>query len=206
MNIRVPLLLGCLFALSSQAQESKRALWTWTDANGVTHFSDRPVPGARKVEIATSIPPPPQVATPQPSELDRGWPHGSSGIRLPIARDLAARAGRSRSSAPTRRSTCGSDRSPSLRRDTPGASTSTGLDRGGRRTLEAYTLTSLSRGAHSLSAVVYDERGNELIRSQPRVFHVRQPTINAPAAVGPNLRPPVTPTPTVPGNRAPRGG
>ena len=51
MNIRVLLLLGCLFALSSQAQETKRALWTWTDANGVTHFSDRPVPGARKVEI-----------------------------------------------------------------------------------------------------------------------------------------------------------
>ena len=67
MNIRVPLLLGCLFALSSQAQESKRALWTWTDANGVTHFSDRPVPGARQVEIATTIPPPPQVATPEPA-------------------------------------------------------------------------------------------------------------------------------------------
>src|SRR5687767_3505358 len=26
--------------------------WTWVDANGTVHFSDRPVPGARQVELA----------------------------------------------------------------------------------------------------------------------------------------------------------
>jgi hypothetical protein len=52
--------------------------------------------------------------------------------------------------------------------------------------------------------VIFDERGNERIRSQPRVFHVRQPTINAPAAVGPNLRPPAPPPAATPVSR-PRG-
>ena len=51
MNTRV-LLLGCLFALAVQAQESKRELWMWKDANGVTQYSDRPVPGAKKVELS----------------------------------------------------------------------------------------------------------------------------------------------------------
>ena len=48
MNTRV-LLLGCLLALAVQAQETKRELWTWKDANGVTQYSDRPVPGACEV-------------------------------------------------------------------------------------------------------------------------------------------------------------
>ena len=204
MNIRVLLLLGCLFALSSQAQESTRALWTWTDANGVTHFSDRPVPGARKVEITTSIPTPPQVATPEPA---------------------SAATGRSEADAFAYRSLeiwqpqqdasfFGADVAVEVRiRSEPELATghTQRLYLDGKlieaaNNAETYTLTNLPRGAHSISAVIFDERGNERIRSQPRVFHVRQPTINAPSAVGPNLRPPAPPQVTVPGNRAPRGG
>ena len=33
-------LLGCLLAMAVQAQESRRELWTWKDANGVTQYSD----------------------------------------------------------------------------------------------------------------------------------------------------------------------
>ena len=202
MNIRVPLLLGCFLALSSQAQETKRALWTWTDANGVTHFSDRPVPGARKVEIATSIPPPPQAATPEPASAAAGgngaaftyqsleiWQpqQDASFFGADVAVEVRIRSEPELATGHTRR-----------------------LYLDGRLIEEAdnaetFTLTNLARGAHSLASVIFDERGNERIRSQPRVFHVRQPTINAPAAVGPNLRPPSTPTPTVPANRAPRG-
>jgi hypothetical protein len=69
---------------------------------------------------------------------------------------------------------------------------------------DSYTLTNLERGVHSLAAVITDERGDEKIRSQPRVFHVRQPTINAPAAVGPNLRPRPAPPAPAPVSR-PRG-
>jgi len=202
MNIRVLLLLGCLFALSSQAQESKRALWTWTDANGVTHFSDRPVPGARKVEIATSIPPAPQVATPEPT---------------------SGAAGRSEAAAFTYQSLeiwqpqqdasfFGADVAVEVRiRSEPDLATghTQRLYLDGKlieaaNNAESYTLTNLPRGAHSISAVIFDERGNERIRSQPRVFHVRQPTINAPAAVGPNLRPRPAPPAPAPVSR-PRG-
>ena len=201
MNIRVLLLLGCLFALSSQAQESRRTLWTWTDANGVTHFSDRPVPGARQVDIATTTPP--QATAPQPA---------------------AAAAGQKKAAAFTYQtleiwqpqqdaSFFGADAAVEVRiRSEPGLATghTQRLYLDGKlieaaTNAETYALTSLSRGAHSISAVIFDERGKELIRSQPRLFHVRQPTINPPAAVGPNLRPPAPPQVTVPANRAPRG-
>ena len=43
----------------------------------------------------------------------------------------------------------------------------------------------LDRGAHSLVALILDDQGNELIRSEPRVFHIRQPSVNATQNVGP---------------------
>src|SRR5687767_9901200 len=40
-----------LFASGGTTASSAPA-WTWVDANGQVHFSDRPVPGARQVELA----------------------------------------------------------------------------------------------------------------------------------------------------------
>ncbi len=59
-----------------------------------------------------------------------------------------------------------------------------------------HSFGNLERGAHSLIAQIVDGQGNLLIRSEPRVFHVRQPTVNPPSNVGPNLRPKPTPRPT----------
>ena len=205
MNIRLPLLLGCLLALSSQAQESRRELWTWTDANGVTHFSDRPVPGARQVAVTTSTPQP-RVAAPQPASA-------ATASSPPEAAAISYRS--LEIWQPTNgESFFGADAAVNVRvRSEPELSQGhtlllylDGKLVEGATNSDSYTITDLQRGVHSLAAVITDERGNEKIRSEPRVFHVRQPTVIPPAAVGPNLRPPVTPTPTVPGNRAPRGG
>ena len=57
-------LLGCLLAMAVQAQESRRELWTWKDANGVTQYSDRPVPGAKRVELAGVSSPAASTAAP----------------------------------------------------------------------------------------------------------------------------------------------
>lgn len=205
MNIRLPLLLGCLLALSSQAQESRRELWTWTDANGVTHFSDRPVPGARQVAVTTSTPQP-RAAAPQPASA-------ATASSPPEAAAISYRS--LEIWQPTNgESFFGADAAVNVRvRSEPELSQGhtlllylDGKLVEGATNSDSYTITDLQRGVHSLAAVITDERGNEKIRSEPRVFHVRQPTVIPPAAVGPNLRPPVTPTPTVPGNRAPRGG
>jgi hypothetical protein len=44
--------------------------------------------------------------------------------------------------------------------------------------------------------MIFDDKGNEKIRSEPRVFHIKLPTTVEPRAVGPNLKPKPTPLPT----------
>lgn len=194
MNTRV-LLLGCLLATSLQAQDTKRELWTWKDANGVTQYSDRPVPGATKIGLsgvatpptavspAPAATPPAAVAKPATSVV-----YGSLEIWKPDNGE----------------SFFGADAAVNVRmRSTPAE-----LGKGDRLLLyldgkivegaaNAYefTLTGLDRGAHSLTAVILDSAGTEKIRSAPRVFHIKQPSVIAPQAVGPNLKPKPKPAP-----------
>jgi hypothetical protein len=203
MNTRV-LLLGCLLALAVQAQESKRELWTWKDANGVTQFSDRPVPGAKKVELTgvtpspSAAPAPAVVAPPARASVKSVVQYQSLEIWQPAQDETFY----------------GADTAISVRLRSdpdlaPGDRLVLALD--GRRvdgSPDSYEhlLTNLPRGAHSLSAAIVDEQGNAKIRSEPRVFHVQQPTVNEPRAVGPNLKPSAQPKPKPTPKPAPTTG
>ena len=189
------LLLGCLLAMAAQAQETRRELWTWKDANGVAQYSDRPVPGATKVELsgvtpAQSVAPPVARAAIEPAAK----PAAAPVVQYQSLEIWAPENGES---------FFGADATVSVRlRSEPS------LDSGDRLLLfldgklvegaeDAYehTLSNLERGAHSITATILDSQGNEKIRSEPRVFHIKQPTTIAPRAVGPNVRPPPKPTP-----------
>lgn len=195
MKTRVLVLAAILCAVSAHAQESRRELWTWTDANGVTHFSDRPVPGARQIELTTaSTPPPAAEPTPAPTPASEGR------ATAPAVEYRLLEIWEPEQDA----SFFGADVAVNVRMRVepdlaPGHRIFLFLDgqrvEGATDALE-HTLTGVPRGAHSLTAVIWDEGRTELFRSQPRVFHVRQPTVNSPAAVGPNLRPrPPAPAP-----------
>src|SRR5688572_30503757 len=41
-----------LFSALSGTAASAAPAWTWVDADGTVHYSDRPVPGARQVELS----------------------------------------------------------------------------------------------------------------------------------------------------------
>lgn len=197
------LLLGCLLATASFAQstQTRREVWQWRDANGVTHFSDQPVPGATKMVIGVSQPPP--VAAPAPvsaaaaartaptpapvsySSLEIWRPaNGESFFGADAVVDVRLRS------------------DPAL---APGDRVLTYLDGKllpGENVLE-HSLSNLSRGVHSLTSVILDPQGNERIRSEPVVFHIKQPTVNPPRNVGPSLRPRPQPLPA-PANAGPR--
>jgi hypothetical protein len=206
MNTRL-LLLGCLLAFSVQAQETKRELWTWKDANGVTQYSDRPVPGATKVEL-TGVTTPPS-ATPAPAAVPPG---AKATVR---ARDKAVVQYQTLEIwQPAQDETFfGADATVNVRLRSdpdlaPGDRLVLSLD--GRRVEGSpdsyeFQLANLSRGAHSLMAAILDAQGNAKIRSEPRVFHVKQPTLIEPRAVGPNLKPP-PPQPTPAPKPGPRTG
>lgn len=185
-------LLGCLLAMAVQAQETKRELWTWKDANGVTQFSDRPVPGAKRVELAGVSSP---AASPAAPTATAGEPAARVAVPAPVQyRALEF------SSPQNEESFFGADTTVAVQlRSEPEIATGhrvvVYLD--GREVGEGYehTLSELSRGTHSLMAVIIDDQGNERMRSAPRVFHIKQPTTITPRAVGPNVRPPPRPTP-----------
>jgi hypothetical protein len=193
MKTRLLALAAIVCVSSVHAQESKREVWIWTDANGVTNISDRPVPGARRTEVATFNSPAPEAAPASPSTSEREQTAPAVQYRLLEIWEPEQDA-----------SFFGADAAVNVRMRVepdlaPGHRIFLFLDgqrvEGATDSLE-HTLTGVPRGAHSLTAVIWDAGSTELFRSQPRVFHVRQPTVNSPAAVGPNLRPrPPTPAP-----------
>jgi hypothetical protein len=194
MKTRVVLLAGVLCALSVAAQGSTREMWTWVDANGVTHFSDTPVPGAKKMELtgfgapAASGSAPPRPAAPAATgRSDVAPSYRSIEIRQPAEGD----------------SFFGADAMVNIAIETdpalaPDHRIAVFLD--GRLVQNAsgtrqYTLSGLPRGTHTLSAAIQDAQGTELLRSATRTFYVQQPSVNPPAAVGPGVRPRPTPLP-----------
>jgi hypothetical protein len=56
--------------------------------------------------------------------------------------------------------------------------------------LTEHSLTNVERGVHSVTSVIVNRDGKELIRSAPLVFHMKQPTMNNPRNQGPAVRPP----------------
>jgi hypothetical protein len=154
--------------------------WTWVDENGQVHFSDRPVPGARQVELTgaqgfgapaarpvpaptpTAAQPPPgttqayrTVSIASPSEQQTLWNIGAV-LTVQVALDPPLQAGH--------------------RVDLI-------LD-GQRRNLNTVssqmTLSEVYRGTHTLQAVVIDAAGAEVMRSPTRNFIVQQNSIQNP--------------------------
>jgi len=198
MKTRILVLASCLLAFASQAQESKKELWTWRDANGVVHFSDTPGPGAKRVDLVVTGPPSGGAPAAAPSTPRQGSaparPAAAPGVIYTSLEIWQPENGASFFEA---------DATVSVRlRSEPEVSADDSLllfldgrlVEGAVNSLD-YTLSALDRGAHSITAQIVDAKGKEKIRSAPVVFHMKQNTIIAPRAVGPNLRPPNRPTP-----------
>jgi hypothetical protein len=147
--------------------------WTWTDANGTVHFSDRPVPGARQVELA-----------------------GAQGFGLAAAGRTASRGTNSDEQAgalyqvdivsPAEQETLWNIGTvlnvqarfqPALQ---PGHRYDLVLD-GQRRNVDTASLRvalpDVFRGTHTLQIVVIDAAGAELMRSASRTFFVQQTSV-----------------------------
>jgi hypothetical protein len=182
------LLLGCLLAFTSSAQSSRREVWQWKDANGVTHFSDYPAPGARRIVLNGS-----------PASTAAAPASAAAAARSP-AQPAAAEVVYDRLeiwSPESGANFFGADAVVNIRiRSEPELGPTdrllTYLDGKllpGENALE-HSLTNVERGAHSVTSVISSRDGRELIRSEPVVFHVRQPTTTNPRSQGPAVRPP----------------
>jgi hypothetical protein len=164
-----------LLALPATTASSAPA-WTWVDANGTVHFSDRPVPGARQVELASAQSFGAAVTAPTGARPAAPGPTAPAYESIEIV---------SPSDQETLRNIGGSMNvlvqfQPPLQ---PGHRFDVAID-GQRRNINTAspraTVSNMVRGAHSLEIVVIDTAGTELMRSQPRTFFVQQTSIQSP--------------------------
>ena len=181
------LLLACLLALSSQAQ-TRREVYQWRDADGVTHFSDYPQPGARKIVLNGA----PTTTTTTPTSAAAATRSREQATATEIVYDrleiLSPESGASFHEA---------DAVVSIRvRPEPELGPThrllTYLDGKllpGENALE-HSLTNVERGMHSVTSTIVNEDGRELIRSESVVFHMKQPSLPNPRNQGPAVRPP----------------
>jgi hypothetical protein len=166
------LILLCVLSLPSALAEPA---WTWVDEDGQVHYSDRPVPGARQIELsgaqgfslpspqrrnAPGDPPPPgtryqTLSVASPAAGETLWNLGGN---LQVVLEIA----------------------PALR---AGHQIDVLLD-GQRANLNStqlqLTLPNVFRGTHTLQAVIVDTAGRELQRSPAVSFVVQQTSIQNP--------------------------
>jgi hypothetical protein len=189
--MRTALILLAVLALPASAAQT---VWKWVDAQGVTHYSDRPVAGATKVEISSANTAEAQPAYSPPAAAERAErPQTSSRYQsLEITRPASGESfintgGVVPVSVAVR---------PALR---PGHQLRVYLD---GRAVEGlapdaanFDLQQVPRGEHRVHAAVVDGSGRTLRETSPVTFIVRQESIANPP-VGPAIKPPPKPRPS----------
>ncbi|HEY8538135.1 MAG TPA: DUF4124 domain-containing protein [Steroidobacteraceae bacterium] len=186
--MRTALMLLALLAAPAFATQT---VWKWVDERGVTHYSDRPVPGAERVEITIgSRADPVPLTRPSPTapsqQREETVAYRNFEIRRPADQDVIINTGGIVEVA------LGYE--PALR---PGHSVALYLD--GRLvedfppTGRDHVLRDVPRGEHSLIAIILDDATGNRVAETPTVrFYVRQQSIAQPP-VGPAVRPPPKP-------------
>ena len=174
-------MLKCLIAFTSLISAAALAApaWTWVDAQGRRHYSDRPVEGATQIELSET------------------QTFGGSALR-PTSPPAAAASGDPDASAtgtytvvdivsPTQGETLHNiegNLSVSIATN-PALQSGHRIDailNGQRRELGArsldFTLPEVYRGEHTLQVVIIDAAGAEVRRSAAVTFFVRQTSVN----------------------------
>jgi uncharacterized protein DUF4124 len=171
----VLVVLGILLAAAASATTYK-----WVDRNGVTHYSDRPQPGAEIIELrsaqtfdAPTLATPGVRTTARNQQARTAVPYDQLDLWKPSNDEVFTNTG---NTVPVRLRL-----EPDLQ-----AGHTVWLYLDGKRVdgqpgnALSFDLTEVPRGTHTISAVVADVSGSPLIKSQTVTFHLRQPSALAP--------------------------
>ena len=166
------ILLGLLAANSVLADAYK-----WIDEDGVVHFSDKPQPGAEKVDLADSNPGRAPSSSRSSAQAQAGAQNGAEGPETiaPFSYENIEIAN------PAAEETLWNiegvlsvslSLSPELQ---PGHQVRVYLDGTPQLVRTAnFQLEEIYRGVHNIQAEVIDETGKLMIRSRPSRFYVQQ--------------------------------
>jgi hypothetical protein len=175
------LLIGCGaidYAASALAAET----WKWKDANGVVHYSDRPVPGAERVDV---VPPRPSSSAPRPVAEPRAAAAAGAAAN-PASQPAMVPYTRCVITAPDNDETFNA-----VNAVTVSMLLEPALQEGHRIEMQlngnvvkdwpqdatSHTLTNLERGSYTVSPKVLDAFGGAVCSGPAINFYVRQPTV-----------------------------
>lgn len=187
--MRTVLLLLAMLAMPALA--NAQTVWKWVDEQGVTHYSDRPMPGATKMELSVgrtgTVSPPPSTPRPSPRRSERaGASYATLAITTPSQGESIVNTGGLVQ--------VNVQLEPYLR---PGHNLQVYFDgqllEGASPNATSYSLMEVPRGEHTLQAVVTDSSGARLQSSDTVTFYVQQTSSIANPPVGPALRNPPRP-------------
>ena len=193
--MRTTLLLLVLLAGPALASQT---VWKWVDEDGVTHYSDRPVPGATRMEVAGgggkqsnstySAPSSPDAGTQQkPTANVR--PYADFEIWKPSPDEVIINTGGSVQINVRVEPVLQAGHDVALYLD--GA-----LVQGYDGNTTEFNLMEVPRGEHTAVAVITDQSGQRIQETPSVHFTVRQESIAQPP-VGPAQRPPPKPRPNL---------
>jgi hypothetical protein len=161
--------------LCASAIAGAATVYRWVDAGGVVHYSDQPHPGAEKLEIGGiqtySTRADRGAASSATEPASDGPPYEVCELFRPQHDEVFFS---------TQTVTARLRVQPALR-----AGDQVFLALNGRRLPESPAGTEVEiapvfRGTHTLVLVVEDRSGNVVCQSDPVIFHIRQPSVQAP--------------------------
>jgi hypothetical protein len=180
--------LGLLLIFSCAA--TAQAVWKYVDEQGVTHYTDQPVPGAQKIELRSG-----SAATSSANQAS------SSASTTNVSQQ-----GEYRTFEIVKPSDQGSvvntggvlqvsiQLAPAVQ---PGHTVKLYLDgnlvEGYPRDALEYEVPDVPRGIHTLLGVILDANDRRVLESNKVTFTMRQKSIAVQPPVGPTLRPPSKP-------------
>jgi hypothetical protein len=176
------LLLVVCGAIDYAALATAGEMWKWKDANGVVHYSDKPVPGAERIDI---VAPKPSISVQKPAvaagHTAAANPGPDQPAIVPYTRCVVI--------APDSEETFNAVTSVAV-----GLLVEPALQAGHHIEVlfdgnplqdwppdaVSHTVKDLERGSHTLSARVLDANGGTACSGPTLNFHVRLPTVAPP--------------------------
>ncbi|MDE1922009.1 MAG: DUF4124 domain-containing protein [Gammaproteobacteria bacterium] len=152
-------------------------IYKWTDASGIIHYADQPVPGAQRIEIVADVPthgtpsPPAETAAPsRPSAPPAVVPYTAFAITSPAPEQAFVSI-----DVPVQLSL-----QPKLQPAHALVWTLNGSTLTADAGLTSFSLADLPRGAYTLSAAIVDRASGTTQNSASVIFYVHRPSLLMP--------------------------
>lgn len=155
------------------------ATYKWVDAAGVTHYSDRPHPGAQRIDLQSAQTYESRQASPAPGAQAPAEPQAAASPRS-YARCAIAAPRNDEALVNVYSVSARVSVEPALRAGDTVTLLLDGQAVKGPSPSTAFTLSPIDRGTHVLQARIADASGRSLCETASITFHVRQPSLLQP--------------------------